>query len=94
MNIPIVRLEVQGIKHTMQIALAEYIVNMDADIQHAIEQACTAENIVKIIEKTAREAIDQSIKDEVSRFFRYGEGRAAIKEAVHTQLSKRTSYDD
>jgi hypothetical protein len=71
---PVIRLEVQGMKHAIQIALSEHLIKMDMDIQSAIDRVCTPTNISAIV------------FDAAQNFYRYGDGREAIKEAVERQL--------
>lgn len=86
MNIPVIRLEVQGMKHTMQVAVTEYLAKMDEDIQRAVETVCTPENVAQIIRTHAQAAIDDVLKREISNYFLYGQGREAVKAAVTAQL--------
>ena len=58
MSVPIIRLEVQSMKYTIQTALMEHAAQMDASIQQAVEAYCTKENIDAVVMKTAREALD------------------------------------
>jgi hypothetical protein len=86
---PIIRLEIEGMKHSVAVALTEYAARMDADVQAAIERACEPHRLVEAIQVAASKAIDDTIKSEIDTFFRYGDGRRAIKAAVEAQLSKQ-----
>ena len=90
MNTPIIRLEIEGMKHTIMHAMTQYLTQMDADIQAAVERACKPEHISALIETTAREQIAKAVKTEIESFYSYGRGRAAIKEAVLKTLAKDT----
>ena len=92
-GMPIIRLEVERMRHTIVAAFAEYAIRMDADIQAAVEEICTPEHVTAIVQAAAKQAIEAQIKLEVDAFFRYGEGRAAIKSAVNAQLSHRENED-
>jgi hypothetical protein len=85
-GMPIIRFEVEGMKHSISVALTEYAVKMDADIQAAIEAACTPEHLLRVIKDKAQSVIDRTIAEEVERFFRYGAGRAVIANAVQDIL--------
>lgn len=89
MTYPMIRLEIQGMKHAVQVALSDYAAKMNSEIQAAIEAACTAQHITAIIEETARREVDSAIRQEIERFFRYGDGRETIKAAVAAMLAKR-----
>jgi hypothetical protein len=83
---PIIRLEVEGMKHGILVALSEYAAKVDADIQAAVERYCQPENIARVVQAAAERSIDIAIKEEIDRFFRFGDGRRAISAAVEEQL--------
>lgn len=89
-TMPVIRLEIEGMKHTIMHAMTQYMTQMDSDIQAAVERACKPENISALIEATAREQIAKAVKYEIESFYSYGPGRKAIKEAVIKTLGKDT----
>ena len=90
MNIPIISLEVQGMKRTMKLALMEHAALLDKSIQQAVEDYCTEGNIQAIVQREARLQLDAALKEEVRRFFDWsGQGRAAVREAVMEALNER-----
>jgi ribosomal protein S3AE len=83
MNVPIIKLEVQGMAMTVRTALMEHAAKMDSSIQAAVESYCTPGNIDAVVKKAAHEALDAAVREEVRAFFGYGRaGRQAIREAV------------
>lgn len=92
MNIPVIRLEVEGMKRSIVAALLEHQAKMDADVIAAVEAYCHPENISRIIHEAARTALDNAIREEVKAFFWMGEGRKAVAEAVKETLLKRETY--
>jgi hypothetical protein len=89
MNIPIISLEIQGMKNTIKTALAEQAALMDKHIQDALEKLCTEDSVAAIVEAEARKQIELALKEEVQNFFRWSSnGRAAVREAVHEHLSR------
>ena len=93
-NVPIIRLEVEGMKFTMQRALTEHAVAVDKSIQKAIDDYCTESNINAIVMQEAKARLDQALKEEVQNFFGYsGAGRAAVRAAVIETLNERYSTD-
>ena len=88
MTIPIIRLEVEGMKHQIMVALTAYAAQMDSDIQAAVDEYCTPEHITATVKNIAKGEIDKAIKEEVSKFFSYGNGRTAIMEAVKATLEE------
>lgn len=89
MNIPIITLEVQAMRHTVKSALLLHAAQMDKDIQAAVDAYCTPENIGQVVRETARAEINEAVKEEVRNFFRYSpNGRKAIREAVHEHMER------
>ena len=82
MTFPVIRLEVEGMRHTIKVALSEYAARMDADIQAAVDAYCDPKNIRAVVDDIASKEIKAAIQGEVERYFRSGFGRAAIREAV------------
>ena len=88
--IPIIRLEVQGIKHTVQTALMNHHLQISNEMQESIERFCTPENLQTIIDKEVRDTLDATIRAEVRDFFGYGrQGRKAVKEAIIEHLDRQ-----
>jgi hypothetical protein len=93
MEVPVIRLEVGRMKYAIMAALAQHAAQMDSDIQSAVEAYCTPENIAAVVRGAAAKEIDAAITEEVGRFFRYGDGRRAVAEAVKASLLARDGGD-
>jgi hypothetical protein len=90
--IPIIKLEVDHMKHTMAIALSQYTAQLDQNLQEAVEKFCTPENLKRIIEEEAHKQLDIVIREQVKQWFVYGEGRAVIRQAVEQKLKDGTTF--
>jgi hypothetical protein len=83
MTIPIIRLEIEGMKATVCTALTQYAAKMDADIQHAVNSYCESGNLERVVREAATNALDAVVKEEVRYLFSHGSiGRKAVKEAI------------
>ncbi len=88
MNIPIIKLEVEGMKYTVLQALMQHSAQMDASVQAAVEAYCTEGNLDDVIRGELRKCMNSAVSEEVQRFFGYaGAGRQAIREAVLKYLN-------
>jgi hypothetical protein len=87
-NIPIIRLEIEHMKHAMLHAFADYQIHIDETLRNAVEAFCQPDNIERIVTKQVSDSLEQAIRDEVDNFFRWGKGRAAIKAAVLARLEQ------
>jgi len=76
-------------RHAITVALSEYMVKMDADVQAAIQRAMTPENVALSIQSAVEKELDAAIKSEISNFYRFGGGRDIIKKAVADTLARR-----
>lgn len=89
MNVPIIRLEVEGVKHSMQIALSQYSAQMDSNIQAAVENYCQEGKLAAVINDAVKTELDAAVRAEVRDFFGYGKaGRKAVKEAIVAYLAR------
>ena len=86
-----IRFEVANLRHTVTLALQDYVAKMDADIQAAVAAAMTPENVSRAIQDAASKEIEHAIRGEISEFFRYGNGRDVIKKAVADTLDRRAA---
>lgn len=91
-SIPIIRLEVERMRHTMVTALTAASLKLDEDIQRAVEEFCQPEHIAQIIHDETERTLNVVIAEEVQKFFRYGEGRKAVAESVKKRLMEATTY--
>jgi hypothetical protein len=87
MNIPVIKFEIEGIRTSVGVMLSKYALEMDQQIQDAVDNFCKSDVIERIITETTNTAIKATIESEIGDFFRYGNGRKAIKEAVQNQLN-------
>lgn len=87
MTMPIIRIEVEGMKHAICTAMTQYQLQMDEYVKAAVDEYCTPENLLAIITRQAKATLDGVLQDEVERFFKYGDGRKAVAMAVIQSLS-------
>lgn len=87
-SIPIITLKIDGMRHHMQLALHEHMMQIDSDVQNAIKEFCTPEHIQDLVSECAEREIEAALKEEIASFFKYGDGRKLIKEIVESQVKK------
>jgi hypothetical protein len=92
-TLPIIRLEVEGMKRAICTALTQHSAQMDADLKAAVDDYCTPENLAHVVKSTAAKILDSVIREEVEKFFRFsGEGRKAVAQAVKECILNRETY--
>ena len=92
MTLPIIKLEIEGIRNTIHVALMEQQLVMDEYIKESVDNYCQPENIRRIVQDAADKALTSAIQEEVKNFFWRGDGRTAVAEAVKTSLLNRETY--
>ena len=92
MNLPIIKLEIEGIRNTLMVALTEQQLAMDEYIKESVNSFCEPENIKIFVQNAATQALVDAIKAEVKEFFWNGEGRKAVAEAVRTSILNKETY--
>lgn len=85
-SMPIIRFEIEGMKHAILVAIERYAAQMDSDVKAAVDAFCSEDNLKLVISKHASDAINSTIKEEIDRFFRHGKGRSVIRDIVEKQL--------
>lgn len=92
MSIPVIRLEIEHMRHTMMVALSQYTARLDENLRQAVEAYCTPENLARIIDDETHRVLDHVIREEVKNWFIHGEGREIIKAAVEKKLKEGTTW--
>lgn len=88
MTMPVVRLEINHMRHTILAALTNHAIELDSYIQAALEEVCDERNVAAIVKNEAESQIKIALQEEVRNFFKYGSGRKALKAAVCEYLEK------
>lgn len=91
-SIPVVRLEVEYMKHAILHAFTAHTLKVDQDVRAAVEHFCRPENIQAIVKKAVDATLKHAIESEIEKFFLYGAGRSAIAEAVKKKLEKMDEW--
>lgn len=89
-SLPIIRLEVEYMKHAICHAFSQHQMQLDEAVKAAVDTFCQPDHINGIV----ADAVDRTLRDGVQKavesFFRYGAGGDTIKEQVIKKLSAYT----
>ena len=88
MEIPIIKLEVQGMKKTIMHALTQHAAMMDEDIKDAVDRVCTSEYVSNLVAEVTQKEMTDAIERQIKYFYSYGEGYELIRQAVTTMFKK------
>jgi hypothetical protein len=86
MNLPIVRLELEGMRQSILHAFADFQMEQGAYVKKAVEDYCSEGHLRVIFQQEVQRVLDKTIQEEVQKFFTYGEGRKIVAEAVKLKL--------
>ena len=86
MEIPIIRLEVDRMRHTIAKAFTEYELQISEEIRQAVDTYCSEDNIQRVVSDSVRVTLDRAIDEEITKYFAYGEGRKFIAKEVIKRL--------
>jgi hypothetical protein len=78
--------EVGHMKESIQIAMQQYAAELEEMIQACVDKHCNAEDLAKLMDKEVSNVINATVKEEIHRFYRYGEGAKVIKDAIRARL--------
>jgi len=87
MPFPVMRLELENMKMTLLTALHEFSLQMDENLQQAVNDYCTPENLRRVIADETNRVLDAVIREEVRAWYTKGDGREVIKQAVADRLA-------
>lgn len=87
-TIPIITLEVEHMKHQIKTALCEYETMLSKEIQDAVDAYCTPENVRRVVADAVKRTVDDSLKEELHHYFRYGAGHHALLSVIRESLDK------
>lgn len=87
-GIPFIRLELEGMKHSIIHAFGELQVNQDQMVRDAVAKFCTPENLQGMLDSIVRDTLTYEIKQAVTDFYRYREGRDLVKKLVQERLAE------
>jgi hypothetical protein len=90
-GIPFIRLELEGMKQSIIHAFGELQVNQDQMVRDAVAKFCTTENLQGMLDSIVRETLTYEIKQAVTDFYRYREGRDLIKKLVQERLAESST---
>jgi hypothetical protein len=85
-TIPIITLEVDRMKHQIKVALLEYEGMLSQEIQDAVDAYCTPENVRNVVADAVKHTVDDSLKEELHHYFRYGAGHHALLSVIRESL--------
>ncbi len=89
MNMPVITLEIQGMKHTVMHMISNHTAAIDKDVQDSIDRLITEDNIRQVINSAVKDALERAIKSSISDYFSYGDGRKAVDGAVKEAISAK-----
>lgn len=87
-NVPVVRLTVDGMKYSLLATLREHCLELDEQVQRAVEAACEPAALQVMLNEVAAKEIRLAVSQEIERFYRYGKGREVIKDIVAAKLDR------
>ena len=87
-NLPIIRLEIEHLKHYICNRMINLDLQTDEYIEAALKKVCSPEHLQSMIDRYTREAVEETIRLELGAFFKTGEGRANVSKALRTLLKK------
>jgi t-SNARE complex subunit (syntaxin) len=88
MNLPVIRIEVERMRHSITTLLTEYQAQMDSYVRDAVDKFCEEDNLRAIIGASVNTELRRAIDDEIKTFYTDGEGRKVIREVVENVFSR------
>ncbi len=87
---PTIRIEVEGLKHTILHALEGHCEEINRYVEEGIDEALGSVNIQQI----AKDEAEQCLKKSIKRYFDFGPGANAIREGVQEFIDSRLKGEE
>ena len=87
-EMPVLKLELNSLKHTIQMTMSNQMDEITKYIQEATDKYCTEENLQEMIDQQVKESIDYTVKQVIENHYRHGDGMKIIKETILRQLGE------
>jgi hypothetical protein len=75
-------------KYSLLATLREHCLELDEQVQRAVEAACEPGALQAMLNEVAAKEIRSAVSQEIERFYRYGKGREVIKDIVAAKLDR------
>lgn len=92
LGVPIVRLELEGLKTCILAALESQAGEFTQMAKEALNEFCSEGHVRDLVRIQVRAEVERAIKDEIRAFYSYGEGRKAVHEAVIKRLQADSEW--
>jgi hypothetical protein len=93
MNLPIISLQIQGMKETILHAFSERMIDLSSEVKLSLDRYCTPENIQRSIDETVRPLVDEAINTAVRKWWLLSEeGQKLLNEAVALRLEEEAKW--
>lgn len=87
-SMPVVNVELQGMKLNIKHAIIERQGWLDEWLAQQLDEMLTPERLEADLKRQARDIIDRIVREEIEQFYRYGDGRQRIRDAVIAELGE------
>lgn len=88
MELPIIKLELQGMKYQIIHAFETHNREVEAVVDEQLQRAIANFPFEEEVQRLSREVISSAIKEALEYYFKYGEGREVIKKSIIEALDK------
>ena len=82
----VLRVELERAQLSFSAMITQVMIERDEEVARAIQEALSPENVSLFIQREVNRAVESTIRDEVDHFYRYGKGKAIVRELVAKQL--------
>lgn len=86
---PIIAFDIDHARHLVTVTMRELAIRPEKCLEDAVSAYCTEENLRDAIARCVVDVIAEIVRDEVDRYYRKGDGREAVLEAVMAVLNRR-----
>ena len=86
-EMPILTSRIDPMKHSIHNAMMLHVDEISKYVQFRVDQLCSEDSLHEVINREAKRVIEETIKQELESFYRFGPGSEVIKNAIVEKLS-------
>lgn len=92
-NAPVIKFDVDHARHLVTLTMRELALRPEEALEDAVVAYCTEKNLREVIARCVVDVVAEIVRDEVDRYYRKGEGRKVVIDAILAVLRERRGGD-
>lgn len=89
-DVPLVKIELENMRQTVIVALSNYQGQISQNVNEQLKDIVNNFDFSKVVNDTATKVIEEAIRDALTSYFKYGDGRRVIETTISEMLKQKS----